>query len=93
MRDELVAPEVLLVPARELRTCHRDLWSDNLRATAQGGLSVIDWDNCGLSDPGQELAGVLFEFGYEGATGHGRSTVSTGATVAQAGSSGVATSR
>jgi hypothetical protein len=25
---------------------------------------VIDWDNCGLADPGQELAGVLFEFGY-----------------------------
>jgi aminoglycoside phosphotransferase (APT) family kinase protein len=64
MRDELVALEGLLVPARELRTCHRDLWSDNLRATSQGGLCVIDWDNCGLADPGQELAGVLFEFGY-----------------------------
>ena len=25
---------------------------------------MIDWDNCGLADPGQELAGVLFEFGY-----------------------------
>jgi hypothetical protein len=64
MRDELVALEGLLVPARELGTCHRDLWSDNLRATSQGGLCVIDWDNCGLADPGQELAGVLFEFGY-----------------------------
>jgi Ser/Thr protein kinase RdoA (MazF antagonist) len=63
MRDELVALEGLLVPARELRTCHRDLWSDNVRATSQGGLCVIDWDNCGLADPGQELAGVLFEFG------------------------------
>ena len=64
MRDDLVALEGLLVPARELRTCHRDLWSDNLRATSQGGLCVIDWDNCGLADPGQELSGVLFEFGY-----------------------------
>jgi len=64
MRDDLVALEGLLVPARELGTCHRDLWSDNLRATPQGGLCVIDWDNCGLADPGQELAGVLFEFGY-----------------------------
>jgi len=63
MRDELVALEELLVPARELRTCHRDLWSDNLRATSQDALCVIDWDNCGLADPGQELAGVLFEFG------------------------------
>ena len=64
MRDELVALEELLVPARELRTCHRDLWSDNLRATSHDALCVIDWDNCGLADPGQELAGVLFEFGY-----------------------------
>ncbi|MFL6050237.1 MAG: phosphotransferase [Gaiellales bacterium] len=64
MCDELVALEALLVPARELRTCHRDLWSDNLRATSQGELCVIDWDNCGQADPGQELAGVVFEFGY-----------------------------
>jgi hypothetical protein len=62
IRDDLVDLERLLEPARELRTCHRDLWADNLRATASGGLCVIDWDNCGLADPGQELAGVLFEF-------------------------------
>jgi hypothetical protein len=64
MRDDLVALEAVLVPAREVRTCHRDLWSDNLRATTDGGLCVIDWDNCGLADPAQELAGVVFEFGY-----------------------------
>jgi Phosphotransferase enzyme family len=64
MRDELVALEGLLAPARDLRTGHRDLWSDNLRATSQGGLCVIDWDNCGLADPSQELAGVLFEFEF-----------------------------
>jgi hypothetical protein len=24
---------------------------------------VIDWENCGLADPGQEVAGVVFELG------------------------------
>jgi Ser/Thr protein kinase RdoA (MazF antagonist) len=64
MRDELVALEALLRPAPALRTCHRDLWADNVRPVAGGGLCVIDWENCGLADPAQELAGVLFEFGY-----------------------------
>jgi Ser/Thr protein kinase RdoA (MazF antagonist) len=62
LRDGLVELEGLLEPVRELRTCHRDLWADNLRATATGGMCVIDWDNCGLADPGHELACVLFEF-------------------------------
>lgn len=62
LRDDLVAAEALIEPARALRTCHRDLWADNLRATAAGGMCVIDWENCGLADPGQELAGVIFEF-------------------------------
>ncbi|MFL5766562.1 MAG: phosphotransferase enzyme family protein [Actinomycetota bacterium] len=61
-RDELVAMEELIEPPDALRTCHRDLWADNLRITAGGGLCVIDWDNCGLADPSQELALVLFEF-------------------------------
>jgi hypothetical protein len=25
---------------------------------------VIDWENCGLASPGDEIAGVVFEFGY-----------------------------
>jgi Ser/Thr protein kinase RdoA (MazF antagonist) len=62
VRDELVALEALLEPAAHLRTCHRDLWADNVRGTAAGGLCVIDWDNCGLADPSQELAVALFEF-------------------------------
>jgi Ser/Thr protein kinase RdoA (MazF antagonist) len=62
IRDDLVAAEAVLAPARDPRTCHRDLWADNLRATAPGGLCVIDWDNCGLADPGQEVACALFEF-------------------------------
>jgi hypothetical protein len=62
VRDDLVAAEALIEPARDLCTCHRDLWADNLRGTGDGGLCVIDWENCGLADPGQELAGVIFEF-------------------------------
>jgi aminoglycoside phosphotransferase (APT) family kinase protein len=67
LRDELVAREAVLEPARALRTCHRDLWADNLRATHAGGMCVIDWDNCGLADPGQEVAVALFEFGSNAA--------------------------
>jgi thiamine kinase-like enzyme len=63
MRDELVALEGLMEEPRELETCHRDLWADNVLPTPSGGLCVIDWENCGLADPSQELALVLFEFG------------------------------
>jgi hypothetical protein len=61
-RGELEALEALIVPPSSLRTCHRDLWADNLRATRAGELCVIDWDDTGLGDPSQELALVLFEF-------------------------------
>ena len=63
IRDELVALEQLLLEPEELRTCHRDLWADNLRATAHDDLCLIDWENCGMASPSQELALVLFEFG------------------------------
>jgi Ser/Thr protein kinase RdoA (MazF antagonist) len=63
LRDELVALEHWLAPPSALRTCHRDLWADNVRPTAQGGVCVIDWENSGPADPSQELACVLFEFG------------------------------
>jgi Ser/Thr protein kinase RdoA (MazF antagonist) len=61
-RDELVALEALIVALSSLRTCHRDLWADNLRATSGGELCLIDWDNAGDADPSMELALVLFEF-------------------------------
>ena len=58
LRPELVAMEAYLGgPPRELRTCHRDLWADNLRRTPDGSLCVFDFDNAGLADPSQELAG------------------------------------
>ena len=69
--DELDAlvPELVGLEAylgrepRELRTCHRDLWADNVRRTPDGSLCVFDFDNAGLADPSQELALVLVEFG------------------------------
>lgn len=47
----------------ELRVCHCDLWSDNLRATPDGGLVLLDWENCGPESPSHELGLVVFEFG------------------------------
>jgi Ser/Thr protein kinase RdoA (MazF antagonist) len=49
-------------PPRTLRTCHRDLWADNVRRTPGGGLCVFDFDNSGLADPSQELAAMLVEY-------------------------------
>lgn len=62
LRDELVALESWLEPPRELRACHRDLWADNVRPTADGGLCVLDWDESGPADPSHELGYVVFEF-------------------------------
>ena len=62
LRDELVALESWIEPPDMLQTCHRDLWADNVLATADGGVCVIDWENSGRADPGQELGCVLFEF-------------------------------
>jgi len=60
---DLVALERYLGgPPRRLRTCHRDLWADNVRETPTGGLCVFDFDDAGLADPSQELALVLVEF-------------------------------
>lgn len=85
LRDELVALESWIEPAEELRTCHRDLWADNVRPTADGGVCVIDWEDSGPADPSHELGCVLFEFArsesgrarallsaYEAAGGPGR---------------------
>jgi Ser/Thr protein kinase RdoA (MazF antagonist) len=76
LRDELVALESWLEAPRSLRTCHRDLWADNVLPTSAGGLCVIDWDNAGPADPHQELACVLFEF-CRGDPGRARALVSS----------------
>jgi hypothetical protein len=62
-RDDLVHLETLMEAPAELRTCHRDLFADNVLGTKAGGLCVIDWENCGLADPSQELGLVAFDFG------------------------------
>ena len=62
MRDELVALEQLLVDPHDVRTCHRDLFPENLRGTASGSVCVIDWDNHGLAGASQELAFVVWAF-------------------------------
>jgi Ser/Thr protein kinase RdoA (MazF antagonist) len=85
---EIVELERLLGTApKALRTCHRDLWADNVRRTSGGGLCVFDFDNAGLADPSQELALALVEYAtidpsraptiraaYTGAGGPGRVT-------------------
>ena len=63
VRDELLALEEWIEPPGPLQVCHRDLWADNLLPTPTGGTCIIDWENCGLADPSQELGCVLFEFG------------------------------
>jgi hypothetical protein len=66
LRPELAALEAYLgAPPRDLRTCHRDLWADNVRRAEGGGLCVFDFDDAGLADPSQELAVVLFEYGAQ----------------------------
>jgi len=47
----------------EVRLCHCDLWCDNLRATPDGELVLLDWENCGPESPSHELGLVVFEFG------------------------------
>jgi Ser/Thr protein kinase RdoA (MazF antagonist) len=62
LRDELVILESFLTHPTEPQTCHRDLWADNIRATAFG-LCVIDWDNSGPASTDGEIAQAMFEFG------------------------------
>jgi len=63
VRAEFIALESWVRPPARVQTCHRDLWADNLRPATNGGVCVIDWDDCGLADPSYELGCVLFEFG------------------------------
>ena len=82
----MVALEGLLAAPRELRWCHRDLFSDNVRATRDGGVVVFDFDNSGPCDPAWEVAFALVEFattegiGDAGVDrpGRGRCTTHTG---------------
>ncbi|MCW2805534.1 MAG: aminoglycoside phosphotransferase [Propionibacteriaceae bacterium] len=61
----LIKLAALMEPPERLQNCHRDLWADNILPMPAGGVCVIDWDNCGLEDPAQELPMVLFDFAGE----------------------------
>jgi Ser/Thr protein kinase RdoA (MazF antagonist) len=61
---ELLRLEALIEPPTNLQSCHRDLWADNILSTPTGGLCVIDWENCGLADPAQELPMVMIDFAF-----------------------------
>ncbi len=63
--DDLREVEALIRRPTTVRTCHRDLFADNLRRRADGRLCVIDWENAGLGSPTQELAGCLIEYGLD----------------------------
>jgi len=64
----LIGLEGLITLPTNLQMCHRDLWSDNLPPAASGGVCVVDWENCGLAEPAQELPMVMFSFGGGDAT-------------------------
>ena len=94
MRDELVALEALLEWPANLQTCHRDLFADNILRTPAGSLSVIDWENSGLADPGQELgSGAVRLRLWRGRSAAAISTAPTSMPVVRDVSSGPATSR
>jgi len=61
---QVLEVESLIAAPTEVQVCHRDLWADNLRAS-DGGLMVLDWENCGPASPVQEAAVALFEFGCD----------------------------
>lgn len=94
--DDLVAVESVFVEPTARILCHRDLFADNVRATPDGGLAVIDWDNCGAASADQELGMALMEFGgdeerilrleasYRSAGGPGRITAVRDLTMAAA---------
>jgi aminoglycoside phosphotransferase (APT) family kinase protein len=55
--------DAVLAPPAYVQWCHRDLWADNLRASPDGGLVALDWENAGPAGPAQELGVLAFEFG------------------------------
>jgi aminoglycoside phosphotransferase (APT) family kinase protein len=61
---ELLRLEALMERPANLQSCHRDLWADNILPTPAGGVCVIDWENCGLADPAQELPMAMIDFAF-----------------------------
>jgi Ser/Thr protein kinase RdoA (MazF antagonist) len=61
---ELLRLEALIERPMNLQNCHRDLWADNILPSPTGGVWVIDWENCGLADPAQELPMAMIDFAF-----------------------------
>jgi Ser/Thr protein kinase RdoA (MazF antagonist) len=61
---ELLRLEALIEPPTNLQSCHRDLWADNILPTPTGGVCVIDWENCGLAAPAQEIPMAMIDFAF-----------------------------
>jgi Ser/Thr protein kinase RdoA (MazF antagonist) len=53
--DAMVAPPDLAL----VKTCHRDLNTENVLRAADGGVIVLDWENSGPAQPERELAAIV----------------------------------
>ena len=93
LRPEFAAMDDWVRPPRELWTCHRDLWADNLRQTVDGEVCVIDWQDCGPADPTYELAACWSNSAATNRKGLARCTSRTSTAVARRGCGPAATSR
>lgn len=60
---QLIALERTFETPADVRTCHCDLWADNVRLTADGGIVLLDWESAGPESPSHELGMVIFEYG------------------------------
>jgi aminoglycoside phosphotransferase (APT) family kinase protein len=58
---ELTALDAVVVPPDPalMRTCHRDLNTENVLRAAGGGVIVLDWENSGPAQPERELAAIV----------------------------------
>ena len=90
---ELLRLEALIEPPTNLQSCHRDLRADNILPIPTGGVCVIDWENCGLADPAQELPMVMIDFASGDRAGSPSCTCRTWRLAAPLGSAATARSR
>jgi len=91
--DHRAAAEALIESPTNLQSCHRDLQADNILPIPTGGVCVIDWENCGLADPAQELPMVMIDFASGDRTGSPSCTCRTWRLAAPLGSAATARSR
>lgn len=66
LRD-LAALDAAIVPTDQsvLRTCHRDVNTENVRRRADGGVIVLDWESSGPAQPERELAAIVSDLAVD----------------------------